>query len=63
MNILSVDPNTVVVGKDQTQLIKVLEGKGFTVIPMPMRHARTLSGGFHCATLDLRRRGTLENYF
>lgn len=63
MNILSVDPNTVVVGKDQTQLIKVLEAKGFTVIPMPMRHARTLSGGFHCATLDLRRRGTLENYF
>lgn len=63
MNILSVNPNTVIVGKDQISLIKVLESKGFTVIPMPMRHARTLSGGFHCATLDLRRKGSLEDYF
>jgi len=63
MNILSINPNTVVVGKDQLSLIKVLESKGFTVIPMPMRHARTLSGGFHCATLDLRRTGLLEDYF
>ena len=63
MNILSVNPNTVIVGKDQISLIKVLESKGFTVIPMPMRHARTLSGGFHCATLDLRRSGSLEDYF
>lgn len=62
MNILSVDQNTVVVGKDQVSLIKLLEARGFTVIALPMRHARTLSGGFHCATLDLRRRGTLEDY-
>ena len=63
MNILSVTPDTVVVGRDQHSLIKVLESRGFTVIPQPMRHARTLSGGFHCATLDLRRKGGLENYF
>ena len=63
LNILSIDQSTVVVGKDQLSLIKVLESKGFTVISMPMRHARTLSGGFHCATLDLRRKGNLEDYF
>jgi len=28
-----------------------------------MRQARTLSGGFHCVTLDTKRKGTLESYF
>jgi len=43
-------------------LIRVLERHGFTCIPLPMRHARSLSGGFHCATLDLVREGQLEDY-
>jgi N-dimethylarginine dimethylaminohydrolase len=63
MNILSIDSNTVCVGNTQSALIQELEKYKFTVIPLPMRHAGTLSGGFHCATLDLRRRGTLEDYF
>ena len=62
MNILSVDPTTVIVGDDQTNLIRVLEKQGFTVAPVKMRHAQTLSGGLHCTTLDLRRRGGLEDY-
>jgi N-dimethylarginine dimethylaminohydrolase len=62
MNILSIDPNTVVVGKDQTNLIKVLEQHKLTVVPTTMRHAQTLSGGYHCATLDLVRDGGLEDY-
>lgn len=63
MNILSFDPNTVLVPSDQTNLIKVLEKKSMTVIPVRQRHAQTLSGGFHCQTLDLRRKGELEDYF
>jgi N-dimethylarginine dimethylaminohydrolase len=63
MNILSIDQNTVIVGKDQTNLIKVLEQHKMTVIPTNMRHAQTLSGGYHCATLDLVREGNLEDYF
>ena len=63
MNILSVNPNTVCVGNTQLSLIRELEKRKFTVIPLPMRHAATLSGGFHCATLDLRRTGSLEDYF
>lgn len=63
MNILSIDENTVVVGKDQTNLIKVLEQHKYNVIPTQMRHAQTLSGGYHCMTLDIVRQGTLENYF
>lgn len=63
MNILSINQDTVIVGKDQTNLIHVLEKYNFTVIPTTMRHAQTLSGGYHCATLDLIREGNLEDYF
>ena len=49
-------------GDDQTNLIRVLEKQKFTVVPVKMRHAQTLSGGLHCTTLDLRRRGELEDY-
>jgi len=28
-----------------------------------MRQARSMSGGFHCATLDTKRKGLLEDYF
>lgn len=55
MNMLSVDPDTVVVDRHQTDLIRILESKNFTVIPWELRHSRTLGGGFHCVTLDLIR--------
>jgi scyllo-inosamine-4-phosphate amidinotransferase 1 len=55
MNMLSVDPNTVIVDRAQTQLITTLERHGITVIPHTLRHSRTLGGGFHCVTLDLWR--------
>ena len=55
MNMLSVDPHTVIVDKHQTDLIRTLEQRGFTVIPLELRHSRTLGGGFHCVTLDLLR--------
>ena len=56
MNMLVVDPNTVIVDKYQDRLIKILEKKNFTVIPLELRHSRTLGGGFHCVTLDLIRK-------
>lgn len=52
MNTLSIDPDTVIVDGAQIHLIKILESKGFTVIPHVLRHGRTLGGGFHCVTLD-----------
>lgn len=55
MNMLVVDPNTVIVDKHQHNLIKILEKYLFTVIPLELRHSRTLGGGFHCVTLDLHR--------
>jgi glycine amidinotransferase/scyllo-inosamine-4-phosphate amidinotransferase 1 len=55
MNMLAVDPNTVIVDRNQIDLIKTLEQHKFTVIPLELRHSRTLGGGFHCVTLDLLR--------
>jgi N-dimethylarginine dimethylaminohydrolase len=55
MNMLVVDPHTVIVDKNQAELIKTLESYKFTVIPLELRHSRTLGGGFHCVTLDLLR--------
>jgi N-dimethylarginine dimethylaminohydrolase len=55
LNCLSVDPGTIIVDATQTQIITLLEKRGFTVIPQQLRHSRTLGGGFHCVTLDLWR--------
>jgi scyllo-inosamine-4-phosphate amidinotransferase 1 len=55
LNMLVVDPNTVIVDQHQTELIKLLESAKFRVVPLELRHSRTLGGGFHCVTLDLWR--------
>jgi N-dimethylarginine dimethylaminohydrolase len=55
LNMLSIDPNTVIVDRAQYRLIEDLERAGFTTIPLQLRHSRTLGGGFHCVTLDLVR--------
>ena len=55
LNMLVVNPYTVIVDKDQPMLIEILELNQFEVIPMQLRHSRTLGGGFHCVTLDLHR--------
>jgi N-dimethylarginine dimethylaminohydrolase len=63
MNLFSINPNLVVVDRDQTALIRLLEKQGLDVIPLKLRHSKMLGGGFHCITLDTRRKGTLERYF
>ena len=56
LNMLSINPKTVVVDAMQADMITVLEDHfGMTVIPLQLRHSRTLGGGFHCVTLDLLR--------
>jgi len=55
LNMFSINPSTVIVDAAQTALIRTLEQHGITVIPLTLRHSRTLGGGFHCVTLDLER--------
>ena len=56
MNMLSLDPETVIIDAAQTQLINILKTKGIDSIPLTLSHSRTLGGGFHCVTLDTRRK-------
>jgi N-dimethylarginine dimethylaminohydrolase len=63
MNLFSIDPGLVVVDRDQTALIRLLEKQRLDVIPLKLRHSKLMGGGFHCVTLDVRRRGTLQRYF
>ena len=63
MNAFSINPNLVVVDRDQTALIKLLEKEGLDVIPLKIRHSKMMGGGPHCVTLDVRRTGALQRYF
>jgi len=55
LNVMSIDPNTVLVHDRQTAMIAALEARGFTVVPVRMRHCYTMLGGLHCTTLDVLR--------
>ena len=56
LNMLALDPETVIIDAAQTQLITILKAKGIDSIPLTLSHSRTLGGGFHCVTLDTRRK-------
>lgn len=62
LNVLSIDPERVLVNEACGGLIATLESQGFTVIPVRHRHRRLFGGGFHCFTLDTVRDGGLEDY-
>lgn len=62
-NVLPLGDDRVVVEERNGGLIKALEQKGFTPVPVRLRHSRRFSGGFHCITLDVRRQEVLESYF
>jgi len=62
MNLLMVSPGLAVVDRRQVELCRLLESRGVDVMPLQLTHARTLGGGFHCVTLDTRRKGGLEDY-
>jgi len=55
VNLFSVSPTLAVVEEHQDNLRRLLENQGIECAMLPMRHARTLGGCFHCVTLDLVR--------
>lgn len=62
MNVLSISDKLIAVEERQTNIIKQLEANGFDIMPVRMRHCRTLSGGPHCATLDTVRDDEYGDY-
>ena len=57
------DEERVIVEKHQESMIKALKQWGFKPILCPFEHYYEFLGAFHCATLDVRRRGVLQTYF
>ncbi|HZO66910.1 MAG TPA: hypothetical protein VFB74_18075 [Kribbellaceae bacterium] len=63
MNILMLDEQRVVVERQDEPMIQVMKEHGFTPILCNFRNFNSFGGSFHCATLDVRRAGTLQSYF
>jgi glycine amidinotransferase len=63
MNSLILDPKTVCVEASEVHQMDQLDGLGFEVVPIPFRDAYAFGGGLHCATADVHRDGTCEDYF
>ncbi len=63
INTLMLDENRIVVEERQKPLIRALKDWGFQPIPCAFEDYYPFIGGFHCATLDIRRNGELESYF
>ena len=55
INLFSINENLVALEQHQDNLRKILETHNIECAMLPMRHARTLGGCFHCVTLDLER--------
>lgn len=63
LNILMLDEKRVVVEKQEVFTIEAFKSWGFEVIPCNFRNFNSFGGSFHCATLDIRRKGMLKSYF
>jgi glycine amidinotransferase len=63
MNVLMIDHERVIVEKNEESIIKALKNFGLKPIPCPFVNFNTFGGSFHCATLDIRRKGVLQSYF
>jgi glycine amidinotransferase len=63
MNVLVLDPKTICVEASETAQMEQFDKLGFEVIPVPLWDVAAFGGGLHCATADVYREGTLQDYF
>jgi glycine amidinotransferase len=63
MNVLVLDPKTICVEASEVNQMEQFDQLGFEVIPVPFRDAYAFGGALHCATADVYREGTCEDYF
>jgi len=63
MNLLMLDPKTAFVEASEFPVMELLDKHGIEVIPIPFYEVSPFGGGLHCATADVYREGTFEDYF
>jgi glycine amidinotransferase len=63
MNLLMLDEERVLVETQEEELARKLRDWGLKPIRCAFSNFYAFGGSFHCATLDVRRRGELESYF
>ena len=63
MNTLLLDERTIFVEEQEVAQQEQFSRLGFEVIPIPFWAVGPFGGGLHCATADVRREGTLQDYF
>jgi glycine amidinotransferase len=63
MNVLMLDEERVIVAKGEDSLVSALKTWGFKPILCSFYHFQSIGGGFHCASIDVRRRGELRSHF
>ncbi|MBT2364797.1 glycine amidinotransferase [Streptomyces sp. ISL-10] len=63
MNVLSLSPTKVVCEEQEKPLQDLLSSLGFEVLTVPFRNVFEYGGSLHCATWDIRRDGTEEDFF
>jgi glycine amidinotransferase len=63
MNTLMLDEKTICVEEQEVRQMEQLDKLGFEVIPVPFWDVNPFGGGLHCATADVCREGTLQDYF
>jgi len=55
INILSINPNKLLVDSKSVGTIDALEKNGFEICTVDLKHSEVFAGGIHCSTLDLNR--------
>jgi len=63
MNVLVLNPETVIVEASEKNVIEQIKSFGMNVIDIPFRDAYAFGGGLHCSSADVRRAGVCEDYF
>lgn len=62
VNVLVLDDRHVIVNTDSPDLLREFEQRQITPIVCPLRHRFFFDGGWHCLTLDVKRRGGQKDY-
>jgi glycine amidinotransferase len=55
INILNIDPNTLMINDDAKDTMDVLDKNGFNIVPVKLDNCEIFGGGIHCSTLDIHR--------